>query len=344
MGIKTGIANSRAAADVKEVEKAEMGIKTGIVIPSLNQGNYIEAALRSVIANKKHTKIDLAVMDGGSKDQTVSIIRKYESQIKVWRSEPDRGQADAINKGIQALGDCQYYMWLNADDIYESEYAVKKLVGYAHQNHYEVCYGLSHFMDEGGAATGEYPVEPFDRHALGDHCYLSQPSVAFSKRAYEETGPLNKGLKMCLDYEYWIRLARKYEFGFVREYIGATRMYAQTKTATMQPLHIKEAIRILTKYYGRVPMHWAVTKFLSDHPNSLLHAMPKRLLIPLLFPWKGRILKKPASGEGQGIRKNGDHNGKLTCGRGQSLENKGKPASCAGQNSRKSSAREGQDA
>lgn len=267
-----------------------MDHKVGIVIPSLNQGNYIEEALRSVIANQKHTDIRLVVMDGGSKDQTLSMIKKYEAHISLWRSAPDGGQAAALNQGMRALGGCQYLMWLNADDVYEDEYAVKKMVDFAESSGCEVCYGLSHWIDEFGAIIGEYPVEPFERAALKDRCFISQPSVLFSRRAYERVGAFNEKLRMCLDYEYWIRLAEHYEFGMIREYIGATRMYAQTKTATMQRVHVKEAVGILRQYYGEVPMHWAVTKMLAEHPNRLLFKVPKRVLMVLLYPWKERIL------------------------------------------------------
>ncbi len=274
-----------------------MDKKVGIVIPSLNQGTYIEAALRSVIANQRHTDIALAVMDAGSKDQTLSIIKKYEAHISYWRSAPDGGQAAAINSGIQALGGCKYLMWLNADDVYEDEYAVKRIVDFADSSGFQVCYGRSHFIDENGKVTGEYPVEAFDRAALGHRCYLSQPSVLFSRSAYEQTGALNERLRMCLDYEYWIRLAQTYTFGMLEEYIGATRMYAQTKTATMQAVHIDEAVRILQQYYGRGPMHWAVTKILAKYPAGFLHRIPKRLLFALLYPWKQRILKDGRMGK-----------------------------------------------
>ncbi len=273
-----------------------MDRKVGIIIPSYNQGKYIEAAICSVLENQKHADIAIAVMDGGSQDETKSIIQKYEKQLDAWCSEPDDGQANAINKGIQALPDCKYYMWLNSDDVFEDEYAVAKIVEHAEQNGYEVCYGLSHFIDEEGKTIGEYPVEDFNVQKLGHHCYLSQPSVMFSRTAYEAIGPLNEKLQMCLDYEYWIRLAQKYTFGFVNEYIGCTRMYGETKTSTMQQQHLKEAMNILMKYYGEVPMHWVVTKVLADRPGSVLNYLPKRLLMLLLRPFRKKILLKNVEG------------------------------------------------
>lgn len=268
----------------------DMGGKTGIIIPSYNQGKYIEAAICSVLANKKHADIAVAVMDGGSQDETRSIILKYERQLDAWCSEADNGQANAINKGIHALPGCKYYMWLNSDDVFEDEYAVSKIAEYAEQNRLEVCYGLSHFVDEQGQVIGEYPVEAFSSEKLGNRCFISQPSVLFSAKAYETTGPINETLKMCLDYEYWIRLAQTYEFGFIKEYIGSTRMYGETKTSTMQQQHLKEAMSILMKYYGKVPMHWIVTKVLADHPGSVLRFVPKRILAALLWPVRKRYV------------------------------------------------------
>ena len=80
--------------------------RVGVVIPSYNQGQYLEKALLSAIANRRNVEMDIAVIDGGSEDNSVSIIKKYEKELKFWCSEPDKGQADAINKGIQKLSDC----------------------------------------------------------------------------------------------------------------------------------------------------------------------------------------------------------------------------------------------
>uniref|UniRef100_UPI004057303A glycosyltransferase family 2 protein n=1 Tax=Acetatifactor sp. TaxID=1872090 RepID=UPI004057303A len=270
--------------------------KVGVIIPSYNQGKFVEAAICSVLANKKHADIAVAVMDGGSKDETKSIIMKYEDRLDAWCSEPDGGQANAINKGIQALPDCMYYMWLNSDDVFEDEYAVAKILAYAEENDFDVCYGLSHFIDEQGNIIGEYPVEEFSRAKLEERCFLSQPSVMFSARAYEKTGIINESLKMCLDYEYWIRLAQEYEFGLIKEYIGSTRMYGETKTATMQQQHLKEGIYILTQYYGRVPMTWVVTKVLADRPKSILQYVPRRILMVLLYPFRNKIILKSLEG------------------------------------------------
>lgn len=268
-----------------------MNKKVGVIIPSYNQGKFIEETICSVISNRKHADVAVAVIDGGSQDDTKSVILKYEAELDVWCSEPDGGQADAINKGIHSLPDCKYYMWLNSDDVFEDDYAISKIMNFAEENHFEVCYGLSHLIDEDGRQIGEYPVEEFSFDKLGNRCFLSQPSVMFSREAYKTTGPINPELKMCLDYEYWIRLAQRYEFGFIKEYIGTTRIYGESKTATMQQQHLNEAVHILRKYYGRVPMHWIVTKVLADHPKSVLQYIPRRVLMILLYLFRKEIIR-----------------------------------------------------
>lgn len=266
--------------------------RVGIVIPSYNQGKYIEKTILSVLENKKKTAIDIALVDGGSTDETIDIVKKYRASFKFFCSERDGGQAEAINKGIKMLKECQYYMWLNSDDVFESENSVKEILEFAQSNKLDVCYGLSHFIDEKGKVIGEYPVESFSTSKLKDHCFMSQPSVMFSRAAYENVGGLNEKLQMCLDYEYWIRLARIYEFGFLKKYIGASRMYSETKTSKMQNVHLQEAICILQHYYGNVPMRWIIAKEKNEHPNSAVFRMPDILLRLLLQPTKRKIVER----------------------------------------------------
>ena len=232
----------------------------GIVVPSYNQGKYLERTLCSIIENKKNIDIKLVVIDGGSTDESVDIIKKYEKEIDYWVSEQDAGQADAINKGLKQLQDCIYYMWLNSDDVYDDDMAVAKLVNYAKNNNYEVCYGKSHYINENDEVIGDYPTLKYSYKKLGNRCYLSQPSVLFSRKAYQAVGELNVSLRMCLDYEYWIRLGRKFDFGYLEKYIGNTRIYADTKTSTMRMRSLEEGICILYHFYGTVPKEWTLPR------------------------------------------------------------------------------------
>lgn len=242
----------------------------GIVVPSYNQGKYLERTIKSILENRKHIDIKIAVIDGGSTDESVDIIRKYESEIDYWVSEKDNGQAEAINKGIKQLMDCRYFMWLNSDDVYDDDTAVKRIVQYALENDYEVVYGKSHYIDEDDNFMSDYPTRKFSRRLLGKTCYLSQPSVLFSKKAYNKVGEINVSLRMSMDYEYWMRLSKVYDFGYLEEYIGNTRLYPLTKTATMRKRSLQEGICLIKHYYGTVPKSWTLPYLHEEVKNRNL--------------------------------------------------------------------------
>ena len=245
-----------------------MAVKVGIVVPSYNQGIYLERTLQSIIANRKNIDIKIAVIDGGSTDNSVDIIKKYETQIDYWVSEKDNGQSDAINKGFRQLEDCGYYMWLNSDDVYDDDTAVSRIVGYAVKNNFEVVYAKSHYIDEYDNITGDYETMEFNRKLLSKRCFLSQPSVMFSRKAYNEVGELNVSLRMCMDYEYWMRLSRVYRFGYLKEYIGNTRIYSLTKTSTMRKRSLQEGICLIKHYYGTVPKDWTLPYLHEETPKK----------------------------------------------------------------------------
>lgn len=235
---------------------SEKSKKLGIVIPSFNQVRYLEKAITSAIACKKYIDADIVVMDGGSTDGSIDIIKKYESDLLLWRSEKDAGQGDAINKGMSHLLHCKYLIWLNSDDEYQSAKVLADMVEYAVKNQYDLCYGKSYFIDENSKIIGEYPTKLYSYEQLGFNCYFSQPSVMFSSEIWEKVGGINTNLHMCLDYELWIRMAKNSTVGYFEDYVGNTRMYGDTKTATNVKVHLEEAICILMHYYGKVPNHW----------------------------------------------------------------------------------------
>lgn len=274
----------------------------GIVVPSYNQGKYLERTLCSIIENKKNIDIKLVVIDGGSTDESVEVIKKYEKEIDYWVSEKDAGQADAINKGLKQLQDCVYYMWLNSDDVYDDDMAVARLVNYAKDNNYEVCYGKSHYINENDEVIGDYPTLKYSYKKLGNRCYLSQPSVLFSRKAYQAVGELNVSLRMCLDYEYWIRLGRKFDFGYLEKYIGNTRIYADTKTSTMRMRSLEEGICILYHFYGTVPKEWTLPRLYEGKEDKGLLFRIRLIIVRIPGKFKNIVIKKMIDSFGLDIK------------------------------------------
>jgi glycosyltransferase involved in cell wall biosynthesis len=202
-----------------------------IVTPSYNQGAFIEETLRSVL-RQDYPCIEYIIVDGGSTDGTLDILRKYEDHL-IWFSESDKGQADAINKGFQKSHG-QILAWLNSDDTYLPG-TVRTAVDYL-AAHPEVAmvYGDCNMVDEQGEVVGRSIwVEDFDlRRLVEDINYIHQPTAFFRRQAFEDVGMLDTDLHYCMDYDLWIRIGKEYPVQRIPHVLANIRVYPYTKSAS----------------------------------------------------------------------------------------------------------------
>ncbi len=196
-------------------------------------------------------------MDGGSQDQTLSLLKHYQNRLR-WVSEPDHGQAHAVNNGLQnATGDI--IGWLNSDDIYYPD-AVRTVCDFfaAHPG-VDVVYGQANHIDEHDKVIELYPTEAWSGERLKETCFLSQPAVFFRRSVIERFGLLDEKLHYCMDYEYWIRLSLQgAKFAYLEKVLAGSRLHGETKTLS-QPLKAhREAIAMLRNKFGAVAMAWLI--------------------------------------------------------------------------------------
>jgi GT2 family glycosyltransferase len=225
-----------------------------IAVPSYNQGRFLDAALASIFA--QDVPVEVFVLDGGSTDNSVDVIRSYEDRLAGWRSHPDGGQAAAINEGI-GRGTAPYVGWLNSDDML-LDGGLKRLVdALEHSPAAPTAYGRVWNYVERTAKQKPIWVEPFSERRLALRCIVSQPGTLIRRGAWEAVGGLNGDLRMALDYDLWWRLYKSYgPLIFVDDLVALNRDHADTKTNTRRVLHYREAMDIVRKYHGSVPLKW----------------------------------------------------------------------------------------
>ena len=229
-------------------------VRLSVVTPSLNQGQFIERAILSVLSQGIRD-IEFIVLDGGSTDQTVDILRTYSDRCR-WTSEPDNGQAHAINKGL-ALASGDVIGWLNSDDVYRPG-ALRRVADFfeAHPD-VDLVYGNADFIDENDVIIEPYYTEPWDPLRLVDVCFICQPAAFFRRSVVERFGMLDERLHFCMDYEYWLRLARAgARVEYVPEEFAASRLYATTKTLGSRLKFHAEINRMFREQHGHVPDRW----------------------------------------------------------------------------------------
>jgi glycosyltransferase involved in cell wall biosynthesis len=229
-----------------------------VVVPSLNQGNYLDKALSSIF--EQNVSVEVFLMDGGSTDNSLKIINKWKNKLCFWRSHKDNGQASAINEGV-ALGSAPYICWLNSDDWFLPEGLVTLLNVLENNKNIDVAYGKTwEFKERNGKITSTW-VEPFNEYRLALRCIISQPATLIRRSAWEFAKGLDDDLQMALDYDLWWRIYRNNgNIEFVDEYIAVNRDHRKTKTNKQRAKHYHEAIKVVKKHYGSVPLKWRLAQ------------------------------------------------------------------------------------
>jgi len=178
-----------------------------IVTPSYNQAEFLETTIRSVL-DQVYPNLEYMVVDGGSTDGSLEIIRQYADRMAWWVSEHDRGQTDAINKGFtRAHGDI--LAWLNSDDTYGPR-AVAEAVTFL-QTHPDVgmVYGDANFIDEQGQVIGRFPARQTDYRCLRrGYVHIPQQAAFFRGDLWRQVSPLDPTFYFAMDYDLWVRLAK----------------------------------------------------------------------------------------------------------------------------------------
>ena len=221
-----------------------------VVTPSYNTGAFIEETILSV-KNQTYPHIEHIIMDGGSTDNTLDIIRKYEGTYNMrWVSEPDKGQSDAINKGWK-MARGEIIGWLNSDDTY-LPYAVDTAVKYL--NDYPdvgMVYGECNIINECNQVTGRCEARAFDlKEMLHQGNMVPQPTVFLRREVLEEVGQLDTKLHFAMDFDLWIRIALKFKIAYIPQYLANFRLCPGTKSGDEAHKFALDQLAVLDKLFS----------------------------------------------------------------------------------------------
>ncbi|MGZ0657458.1 glycosyltransferase family 2 protein [Coraliomargarita sp. W4R53] len=223
-------------------------MKISVVICSYNQGRYLEDAILSVI-NQGYEDKEIILIDGGSNDESLEIIKKYEPYLKHWVSEPDRGQTHAINKGILAA-EGEIVGWLNSDDIYLPNSLSTVAKAFKSAAKPNVVHGNRILLDKnsciaGWSCPGSFMPETYYYNICSE--------TAFWRREFNIAGEmLNEDLRFTMDLEWFSRLYVKYgNFQYIDRLMGAFRCHDESKSATLQHVCLEEGPREWKRIFGR---------------------------------------------------------------------------------------------
>ncbi|HEY5809923.1 MAG TPA: glycosyltransferase family 2 protein, partial [Povalibacter sp.] len=179
-------------------------MKISVVTPSYNQGQFIGRTLASV-SSQQGVELEHVVFDGGSTDATVSVLEAFGHGVR-WVSEPDHGQAHAVNKGLKVV-DGEIVGWLNSDDVYYPGALARVHAYFAANPDVDVVYGMADHIDTDDVPFESYPTEDWNRERLAQTCFICQPALFMRRSVVLTHGLLDESLHYCMDYEYWLRLA-----------------------------------------------------------------------------------------------------------------------------------------
>ena len=223
--------------------------KISVITPSYNQGIYIEETIQSVL-NQNYPNLEYIIIDGGSNDSTVEVIKKYESKINFWMSEKDKGQADAINRGFaKATGDI--LCWLNSDDYFFPE-TLKYVASQLNIEKKEILFGeVDHIFEPDKAVKHSNVKNKFDNYNLELYDFIIQPGSFWTKKVWESTGVVDEKLHFVFDWEWFLRAKKNNtEFKYSNKVMSMYRVHDAHKTSNGGEKRQKEIEYILKKYSG----------------------------------------------------------------------------------------------
>ena len=229
-------------------------MRVTILTPSFNQASFLRPAIFSVLEQQGDFQLNLIVIDGGSTDGTVDLLQSIQDTRLKWTSAPDRGQADAINRGLQSA-DGDIIGWLNSDDLYVPDALATVTSAFSNPKTQWLA-GRCQIINETGAiirsAIASYKNRRLARYSyrsLLRENFIAQPAVFWRRSLTQQVGGLDESLHYTMDYDLWLRLGRVADPLIVNQDLAQFRLHSASKSGKMNRAQFDEGYTVARRYF-----------------------------------------------------------------------------------------------
>lgn len=221
--------------------------KISIVTPSYNQARFLERTILSVL-NQNYPNLEYIIIDGGSSDGSIDIIKKYQNKIAYWESLPDRGQTHAINKGFK-IASGEWVGWQNSDDIYYADSLMELAKTIEDSKNIEIIIANIKLIDINDIEINNINyVKPTYYSLLNEGMVIANQATFWRRELFKSVGYLNENLHFNFDYEWFLRILKNRRAKHINKYWGALRIHNETKTTLFPQKFIDENKKIKLKF------------------------------------------------------------------------------------------------
>jgi len=274
----------------KAVTNGVLGPRIAIVTPNLNHAQFLEQAINSVL-QQSYDNFGYFVVDGGSTDRSLEIIRKYETGLTGWRSQRDNGQSEAINDGWKKLGEADLFAWLNADDYFlpgAFQTIAEHFVNCRRRGlNVGVLVGSGFKVNREGKTLKSVDVNNIDARCPNSVLQFLQPSSFFSGDAIRQVGLLDQDLEYTMDWDLILRITKEHSSRYIDTPLSCQRVYDQTKTSRGGWERALEIGYVGRKHHGFLDRNYLISRLFKllltgqlqvhDRNRSLRLRMARRL-------------------------------------------------------------------
>ncbi len=252
-------------------------LKVSIVTPSFNQAKYLRRTIESVL-KQDYTNLEYIIIDGGSTDGSIEIIKEYADKLAFWVSEPDKGQSDAINKGWRVASG-QIFSWLNSDDMLSKNIIEDIVIHFNDDEKIGIVHGDAELIDKNDNIIGVFRGKRTNYHEMliYQQKHVPQPSSFYRSEIVKKVKYIDDSLELSMDFDLLLKISKSSKMYYLPMVISKFRIHSETKSHNYIEAHWQESLKIIKQYRGSLHPYTIFRYYLYKLFNALPNKLTKQV-------------------------------------------------------------------